>query len=116
MEKLEIIIDAKDKALGRVASETAKNLMAKTTAAYSPGIKPKIRVKVINLSKLRITSKKLEQKTYPKYSGHPGGLKYVSMKKFIEKGYTVIFKHAVLGMLPKNRLRKEILKNLIIEA
>ncbi len=116
MEIPEIIIDAKDKALGRVASETAKTLMAKTTAAYSPGIKPKIRVKVINLSKLKITPKKLGQKTYPRYSGYPGGLKYVSMKRFMERGHAAVFKHAVEGMLPRNRLKKEILKNLITEA
>ena len=116
METSEIIIDAKDKALGRVASETAKHLMAKTTAAYLPSVKPKIRVKVINLSKLKITPKKLGQKTYSKYSGYPGGLKYVTMKKFMERGYAVVFKHAVKGMLPNNRLRKEILKNLTAEA
>ncbi len=116
METPEIIIDAKDRALGRVASETAKHLMAKTTAAYSPSVKPKIRVKVINLSKLKIAPKKLGQKTYSKYSGYPGGLKHVAMKKIIEKGYAVVFKHAVEGMLSKNGLRKEILKNLTVEA
>ncbi len=116
METSEIIIDAKNKALGRVASEAAKNLTAKTIVAYSPSVKSKIRVKVINLSKLKITSKKLGQKTYPKYSGYPGSLKYVSMKKMTEKGYTIIFKHAVEGMLPRNRLKKEILKNLTVEV
>ncbi len=116
METPEIIIDAKNKALGRVASETAKNLMAKTSTSYEPRIKPSISVKVINLSKLKITPKKLEQKTYPRYSGYPGSLKHVQMKRFMERGIAVVFRHAVEGMLPKNKLRKEILKNLITEA
>ena len=111
----EIIIDAKDRTLGRIATETAHNLMAKSDAGYSPNTAPKIRVKVLNISKAKISGKKIAQTTYKKYSGYPGSLKYLSVKKFWEKNPKMTFKRIVRGMLPKNRLRKGILKNLIIE-
>ena len=111
----EIIIDAKDRTLGRIATETAHNLMAKADAGYSPNIAPKLRVKVINLSEAKIFEKKIGQTTYKKYSGYPGSLKYLPVKKFWEKNPDMTFKRIVRGMLPKNRLRKGILKNLVIE-
>jgi large subunit ribosomal protein L13 len=111
----EIIIDAKNKSLGRTATEVARNLMAKTSAGYLPHVAPKIRVKVINLSGAKINEKKLEQKTYKRYSGYPGNLKYVSLEKIMEKSPKIAFKKMVSGMLPKNKLKKQILKNLVVE-
>lgn len=112
---MEIIIDAKNKSLGRVAAETAKNLTGKTNTGYLPNAIPKTSVKVINLSAAKISKKKLEQKTYRKYSGYPGNLKYISLKKVMEKNSKTAFKGIVRGMLPKNKLQKIFLKNLIIE-
>lgn len=112
---MEIIIDAKNKSLGRIAAETAKNLMEKTSAAYLPNVTPKTRVKVVNLSGAKTNEKKLEQKTYKSYSGYPGNLKYTSLKKIMEKNPKMAFKRIVRGMLPKNKLQKKILKNLSVE-
>lgn len=111
----EIIIDAKNKSLGRIATEAAKNLMAKTNPGYSPGAMPGTRVKVVNLSAAKIIGKKLEQKTYKRHSGYPGSLKYVSLKKTMEKNPRAAFKKIVSGMLPKNKLKNKILKNLTVE-
>ena len=115
MKTEEIIIDAENRSLGRVAAETASRLRGKTSAKYLPNIAPKTRVKVINLSKIKITGAKLEQKTYKRYSGYPGGLRYISMKKMMEQNPKMLFEKTVKGMLPKNKLMKEILKNLTVE-
>ncbi len=115
MKTEEIIIDAENRSLGRVAAETASRLRGKTSVKYLPNIAPKTRVKVINLSKIKITGAKLEQKTYKKYSGYPGNLRYISMEKLMAQNPRMLFKKTVKGMLPKNKLAKEILKNLTVE-
>lgn len=109
-------IDAKDKSLGRIASETALLLRGKNTAGFSPNKLSSNKVKVINLEKAHIGEKKLKQKKYKSFSGYPGGLKELSMEKVLEKkGIDFLFKKAVRGMLPKNRLQNEMMKNLITE-
>jgi len=109
------IIDAKNKSLGRIATEAAKKLMEKTNASYLPNVTPKTRVKIVNLSSAKINEKKLEQKIYKSHSGYPGNLKYTPLKKFMEKNPKMAFKRIVKGMLPKNKLQKKILKNLSVE-
>jgi large subunit ribosomal protein L13 len=108
-------IDATGKKLGRVASEAAKLLMGKHKTSF---VKHKIigdQVKIENVSKLDMTNKKMGQKTYSTYSGYPGGLKKETMASMIDaKGYTEVVKKAVYGMLPNNKLRKDMLKNLDI--
>lgn len=111
----EFVIDAEGKSLGRVASEAARILRGKDLTDFQPNIVLPVKVKVINLSKVEIIGKKLEQKTYKRYSGYPGSLKYIPLKKFWEKDPKAAFKKILQGMLPKNKLRKEILKNLTIE-
>ncbi len=111
---MEIIIDAKNKALGRVASCAATHLMGKNKAGYAPNVSPKTRVKVINLSEAKIIGKKLEQKVYKRHSGYPGNLKSITLGKAMEKNPIAAFKKIVEGMLPKNKLKKIMLKNLIV--
>ncbi len=108
-------IDAENKSLGRIATEVAVALRLKKNPDFSPCVPPKACVKVVNFSKIRITGKKLEQKKYKRYSGYPGGLKIISATKIMEKNPKLLLRHAVSGMLPKNKLKKELLKNLIIE-
>jgi len=114
-EKKEIIIDAKDRALGRTATEAALHLRGKTSTDYAPNLAPKIKVKVINISKAKVNAEKIEKTFYKRHSGYPGSLKYTSLKKVWEKNPKTAFIKIIRGMLPKNKLRKEILKNLIIE-
>jgi large subunit ribosomal protein L13 len=110
-----IIIDAKNKSLGRVASQAARHLSGKMSPAFYPRLLPPAAVKIINASKAKISGKKMNQKFYKRYSGYPGGLKLISLKKILEKDKKAVFKKAVRGMLAKNKLRDKILKNLIIE-
>lgn len=114
-KKDEIVIEAKDRALGRTATEAALHLRGKTSAGYAPNLVPKIKVKVINLSQAKINAGKIKKTFYKRHSGYPGSLKYVSLKKVWEKNPKTAFIKIIRGMLPKNKLRKEILKNLIIE-
>lgn len=98
-----------------MASDVALILRGKRGTEFTPNIAPKIQVKVINLSSAKINQKKIEQKVYKRYSGYPGNLKYIPLKKFMEKNPKTAFKRIVRGMLPGNKLRKQILKNLIVE-
>ena len=113
---MEYTIDAKNKKLGRLASEVAKILMGKDRTDFARNVLTDVKVKVINASKIDITDRKMTDKTYKMYSGYPGGLRQPNMKKIIaDKGFKEVVKKAVHGMLPTNRLRPQMLKNLVIE-
>lgn len=105
-------INAENRPLGRLASEIAQILRGKNTPAYQSHILSKQKVVVRNVGKIRFTGRKIEQKKYYHYSGYPGGLKEKKMKDIFEKDPRVILRKAVWGMLPKNRLRKKMIKNL----
>lgn len=112
----EYTIDAKNKPLGRMASEAAAILRGKKEVDFANNRAPDVKVNVVNVDKLVITGRKMEAKIYKKYSGYPGGLKYSSLEETLrKKGYPYVFKKAVWGMLPKNKLQKQIIKNLIIK-
>ncbi len=112
---MEHTIDAQNKKLGRIASEAAKLLMGKNRTDFVRNAIPDVTVKIVNAGKIDITNKKLNTKSYKSYSGYPGGLKEVSMKKLVaDKGNKEAFRKAVSGMLPKNKLRDRMMKNLII--
>lgn len=112
----EYIIDAENRALGRVASETALILAGKKEADFAPNKIADVKVRVINLDKIRIGIKKMEQKEYKSYSGYPAGLKITPLKKVLEKkGIDYVFKKSVMGMLPRNKLQKKMIENLILE-
>ena len=114
-EKKEYIIDATGKALGRVATEVVKFLRGKDSTTFVKHIAPKVTVKVINAGKLDVTPKKMKEKIYRHYTGHPGGLREVPLNRIVEKkGWAEPIKKAVYGMLPDNRLRAVMMKNLII--
>lgn len=113
--KKEYVIDAAGKKLGRVASEAAKLLIGKNLTVFVRNAQPDVTVKVVNCSKADISEKKLREKTHARYSLYPGGLVKESLAKTIEKkGYGEIFKLAIKGMLPKNKLQTPMLKNLVV--
>ncbi len=112
---MEHTIDAKGKKLGRVATEVASFLMGKDTPDFSRNSARNVKVNVVNASGLDINPKKKEEKTYKSFSGYPGGLKTSTMEKVIEKkGYAEVLRKAVYGMLPGNKLRAQMMKNLKI--
>ena len=109
-------IDASDRTLGRVASEVARFLMGKNSPSFERNIYSGFPVKVVNASKLRITPKKLKQIYDTRYSGIPGGLRVISGTETKEKlGLKELIKLATYKMLPGNKLRREMMKNLKIE-
>lgn len=109
-------IDAQDKKLGRVASQAAILLMGKNRAGFVRNAIPDVKVRIANAGKISVTNKKMNSKFYKNYSGYPGGLKERSMKKIAsDKGMKEALRIAIKGMLPKNKLRDRMMKNLIIQ-
>lgn len=108
-------IDASGRTLGRVAAEAASALLGKKSVHF---VKTKIlpvTVTITNAKKLKLTEKRLAEKTYRHYTGHVGGLRETSLPMLIEKkGIAEAIKKAVDGMIPRNKLRKERMKRLTI--
>jgi len=108
-------IDVKNKVLGRIASHVALLLRGKNKASFKPNIIPQIHVKILNVSKVKLTGSKMKDKKYLRYSGYPGGLKTISFQKMFEDDPVKVFTKVVRGMLPKNKLNKKLLNNLSFE-
>ena len=112
---MEHTIDAKGKVMGRVATEAAVFLMGKNSPKFERNKVTGGKVTIVNASKIKIHPGKLNDKLYKRYSGYPGGLKEENMAALIaRKGYGEVFRLAVYGMLPSNKLRPIIMKNLKI--
>ncbi len=110
-----ITIDATNMSLGRTASKAAVLLMGKNKPTYAKNVVASVKVHIVNASKLSINAKTLTNKKYVSYTGYPGGLNIKSMAhKAATKGYEEIMRLAVYGMLPGNKLRPKIMKNLIV--
>lgn len=108
-------IDAENKKIGRVATEAVVYLMGKNNPDFKRNTIPNVTVEIKNTSKASIAENKKLQKTYSRYSGYPGGLRQPTMTEVIsKKGYSELFKEAIKGMLPKNKLRAKMINNLII--
>jgi len=106
------IVDAKGQRLGRLASRIATVLLGKHKAAYTPHIDTGDFVIVVNSAQVVLTGGKWDKKVYYKHTGYPGGLKSFTARQKLEKDPTFLVRHAVAGMLPKNRLARKMLKKL----
>tara|TARA_Y100001970_G_scaffold67490_1_gene86046 strand:- start:119 stop:556 length:438 start_codon:yes stop_codon:yes gene_type:complete len=106
------LLDAKDQVLGRFASEVAQVLRGKHRTDYSPNIYMGDAVIVINAEKIRVTGNKSETKKYFRHSGYPGGVKYESFSELMKNDCDKVVLNAVKGMLPKNKLGREISKHI----
>ena len=108
-------IDATNKKIGRVAADAAMILMGKDSPMYESNKIVSEGVHIINASKADISEKKKGDKEYKWFTGYPSGLKSLTMDEMITKrGVEEIFRKAIMGMLPKNRLRAEMIKKLKI--
>lgn len=105
-------IDATGKVLGRLAAEIAVFLRGKNKPGFLPYKDAGDFVAVKNIKEIIISGRKIQHKKYYHHSGYPGGLKEVSMKKVFEKNPPEVLRKAVLGMLPKNKLRQQQIKRL----
>ena len=99
------VIDASGQVLGRLATRVARILIGKDKPNFTPYLNSGDHVVVINANKIRLTGNKLEQKIYYSHSGYPGGLKEVPAKRIRPTRADWMIREAVLGMLPKNKLR-----------
>ncbi|MEO0294099.1 MAG: 50S ribosomal protein L13 [candidate division WOR-3 bacterium] len=106
------LVDADNKILGRLASKVASILRGKHKPNFTPNIDNGDCVVVINADKIKLTGNKEEKKVYIKHTGYLGGLKEISFKKRKELAPESIIIEAVSGMLPKNKLRKRMIKRL----
>ncbi len=115
IEKVEYTIDATDRTLGRVASDAAHALMGKRSTKFVKNLAMPITVTIKNASKLHLPSRRTKGKVYTRYTGYPGGLYSTTMEEMItKKGIAEVVKKTVDGMIPRNKLRKPRMKNLII--
>lgn len=110
------IIDAEGKNLGKVAALAASVLRGKNKPTYTPHIACGDNVIIINAEKVNLTGNKLDKKMYYNHSGYPGGLRERTARIMIEKYPVEMVERAVKGMLPKNRLGRQIYKQLFVYA
>ncbi|MEM7362112.1 MAG: 50S ribosomal protein L13 [Bacteroidota bacterium] len=109
------IVDATNETVGRIASKISTYLQGKHKACYSSHINCGDKVIVINAEKIRFTGKKMNNKTYLRHTGYPGGQRSQTPKDLLRKGKgEEILTRAIKGMLPKNKLRKPFMENLIV--
>lgn len=110
------IVDAEGQTLGRFASKVANILRGKHKPDFTPHVDCGDNVIIINADKIRFTGNKREEKEYVFYSGYPGGQRFETAKNLLERRPTYVVEHAIDGMLPNNKLGREIFRNLYVYA
>src|SRR5436190_8868636 len=108
------VIDATDQVLGRIATKAATILCGKHRPNYAPFSITGDHVVIINADKVKLTGQKLEQKVYRHHTLYPGGLKETGIRKVLATRPERVIREAVLGMLPKHKLRKRLVQRLKI--
>ncbi len=109
-----LVVDATGQTLGRLASRISRTLQGKDKPIYTAHILTGDYVVVVNASKIRVTGKKLIQKTYYRHSGYVGNLRTFKLRDMMETRPTRVVQLAVKGMLPKTKRGKDMLKRLRI--
>lgn len=109
-------VDASDQVLGRLAAKIARVLMGKHKPTYTAHVDTGDYVVVTNAHKIRVTGKKAETMSYPRYSYYPGGYKEAAYKRVLEKHPERIIHEAVRRMLPKNTLGRQMLRKMKVYA
>jgi large subunit ribosomal protein L13 len=116
IEKKWYVVDAKDKILGRLATEIAFRLRGKHKPTFSPFIDNGDFIIVTNADQVQLTGKKWDDKKYYRHTGYMGGIKETSARELLEKHPTDLVTRAVRGMLPKNKIGRAQLKKLKVYA
>ncbi len=111
-----VLVDANGQTLGRLATQIAQILIGKHKPSYTPGVDNGDYVVVVNARHIRVTGNKLEDKTYYRHTGYPGGIKSISLKNLLARNPAQVIEKAVWGMLPHNRLGRRLLKKLKVYA
>lgn len=108
------MVDASEKVLGRLATQIAAALIGKNKTDYTPHSDNGDCVIVLNAGKVKLSGTKLNTKEYITYSGYPGGQKRISASDLVNKRPIALIEEAVKGMLPKNRLGREMFRSLFV--
>lgn len=110
------VIDARGQTLGRLATQIASILRGKHKPIFTPHVDCGDYVVVVNAEKVHVTGQKMVQKRYYRHSGYPGGLKETSLQDQLQKFPERVIEAAVRGMLPRNRLGRQMFKKLKVYA
>jgi large subunit ribosomal protein L13 len=111
-----VVVDADGEILGRLSTKIAMIIRGKTKPDFTPNVDCGDNVIVINADKVKLTGNKMSDKTYVRYTGYPGGQRFISPKELMAKHPTRVIEKAVRGMLPKNRLGRALFGNLHVYA
>jgi large subunit ribosomal protein L13 len=111
-----ILVDAANQGIGRLATQIAGYLLGKHKPTYTPGVEMGDFVIVINASQLQITGKRLDSKNYYHHSNYPGGLKTTTLRDQMKNHPDRVIRAAVWGMIPHNKVGRQIIKRLKIYA
>jgi large subunit ribosomal protein L13 len=110
------VVDATGKTLGRLATQIANVLKGKHKPIYTPSMDCGDFVVVVNADKVKITGRKLDQKFYYRYSGYPSGLTAISLRDQLKIHPERVVEDAVMGMLNRNKMRRQLIKKLKVYA
>ena len=111
-----VVVDATDQVLGRLCAKVAKILRGKYKPCYTPHVDCGDNVIIINADKVQLTGKKWTDRVYLNFTGYPGGQRELSPDVMMKKGESKLFKRVLKGMLPKNKLGAQLLRNVYIYA
>ena len=110
------VVDAEGQTLGRLATVVAATLRGKNKPIFTPFLDTGDYVIVVNADKITVTGKKLDQKTYFSHSKYIGGVKETTLREMLAKKPERVVEHAVIGMLPKGPLGRQMAKKLFVYA
>jgi large subunit ribosomal protein L13 len=116
VQKEWFVVDATDQVLGRLCSQVAKIIRGKHKSSYTPHVDCGDRVIIINAEKVKLTGDKMTDKVYTRHTGYPGGQRFETPQSLTAKNPALIIEKAVKGMVPKNSLGRQCLKNLFVYA
>jgi len=116
IQKKWILLDAENQPLGRLSTQIATILKGKNKPEYTPHMDTGDHVVVINAEKVALTGKKMTDKEYFRHTGYPGGVKIETAQEILDKDPAQLILKAVKGMLPKNRLGRQLLTNVRVYA
>jgi len=111
-----ILVDAKGRNLGRLATEISALILGKHKPEFTPGVDVGDFVVVVNAEQIQVTGKKMDDKYYYRESKYQGGLKKITLRNQLEKRPEYVIEHAVKGMLPHNKLGRKLNKKLKVYA
>ena len=116
VERKWLVVDAENQLLGRLSSQVAHILRGKHKPDFSPSVDCGDYVIIVNADKIRVTGKKLDQKTYVRHTGWVGHRKETKLKVVLQKKPEFVLTHAIKGMLPKNNLGRKMFSKLHVYA